>query len=182
MKGSSSYSAMILRYKATIGENKLFTRVYDIKGEMNLFKFNQFVVNDLGFAPDQMILFEGYDSQGRMTGEYGLFDMGDGSMDRVTFEQTLAKEESELHFVFDMRNDRWLKLEYVGEGDFSPMRAYPYLVEEKGSAPDQFKKTVEEVVPVAKPLGDDFDDDDFDDEDSEEDSDDETEEIYDENE
>lgn len=171
---------MVLRYKATIAESKLFMRVYEVKGDMNLFKFNQFIVNDLGFAPDQMIIFEGYGPDGKMTSEYGLFDMGDGAMDKVTFEQTLKKEENEIHFVFDMRNDRCIKLEYLGEGEFAPMRSYPFLAEEKGGAPDQFKKMAEEVVPVAKPLGDDFDDDDEDDEDEEKD--DETEEIYDENE
>lgn len=170
---------MILRYRATIAENKLFVRVYDVREDMNLFKFNQFIVNDLGFDPDQMILFEGYGPQGKLASEYGLFDMGDGAMDRVTFAQTLAREENELHFVFDMRNDRCIRLEYLGEGDFSPMRAYPFLVEEKGSAPGQFEKIVEKAAPPAKPLGDDFDDDDDLDDEEDTDETDETEEIYD---
>ena len=173
---------MILRYKATIAESKLFMRVYEVKDDMSLFKFNQFIVNDLGFSPDQMTIFEGYDAKGKMTSEYGLFDMGDGSMDKVTFAKTLGKEENELHFVFDMRNDRCIKLEFLGEGDFAPMRAYPFLSEEKGSAPDQFKKMVEEVIPVAKPVGDDFDDDDDLDDEEDDEKDDETQEIYDENE
>lgn len=174
---------MIYRYKATIAESKLFMRVYEVKGDMNLFRFNQFIVNDLGFAPDQMVVFEGYGADGAMTGEYGLFDMGDGAIDKVTFEQTVKKEETELHYVFDLHNDRCIKLELLGEGEYVPMRSYPFLSEEKGVAPDQFKKMVEEVIPVAKPLGDDFDDDDDNlDDDDDGDNDNDTEEIYDENE
>lgn len=172
---------MILKFKATIQESKLFLREYEVKGDMNLFKFNNFILNDLGFSPDQMVVFEGYDAQGVMCGEYGLFDMGDGSMDKVTFEQLIAKGQTEIHYVFDLRNDRFIKLDFDGESPFSAMRSYPFLLEEKGQSPDQFKKMVEEVIPVAKPIGDDFDDDE-DDEDFDDEEDDDTEEIYDEDE
>ena len=139
---------MVYRFRATIPESKIFFRVYEIKGEMTLFRFNSFITDDLGFSPDQMVLFEGYDEKGEFRSEYGLFDMGDGAMDTVTFDKVVRKGETELHFLFDMRNGRFIKLVLEGEADFSPMRSYPALVEEKGQNPDQFRARFEEEPAV----------------------------------
>lgn len=185
---------MVYQFRATIPESKIFFRVYEIKGDMSLFKFNLFLVDDLGFSPDQMVLFEGYDAAGTLCSEYGLFDLGDGSMDTVTFDKVAARGESELHYCFDLRNNRYIKLVLEGESGESPMRAYPHLVAENGQNPDQFRARYEEApaVPKLHPyrdsavIGDDDepDDDDLDDEDEEEDDDKifDGEELYDEGE
>ena len=190
---------MVYQFRATIPESKIFYRVYEIKGDMTLFRFNSFITDNLGFSPDQMVMFEGYDEKGTLCGEYGLFDMGDGAMDTVTFDKVVERGQTELHFVFDLRNDRYIRLVLEGETGYLPMRAYPALVEEKGQNPDQFRARFEEepVVPKLHPvrddkfaaLDDDFDDfDDLDDEDDEDDDDDkifddgEGEELYDEGE
>lgn len=105
-----------------------------------------------------------------------------------------ARGETELHYLFDMRNGRFIKLVFEGEVSFSPMRSYPFLVAENGQNPDQFRARYEEapVVPKLHPLRDtskysdpdDLDDDLDDDEDDEEDEDKifDGEELYDENE
>ena len=185
---------MVYQFRATIPESKIFFRVYEIKGDMSLFKFNSFLVDDLGFSPDQMVLFEGYDEKGTLTSEYGLFDLGDGAMDKVTFDQVVERGETELHYLFDMRNDRFIKLVLEGEAPYSPMRSYPHLVAENGQNPDQFRARYEEApaVPKLHPFRDPStlegpvdDDDDFDDDDEEEDDEDKIfdgEEMYDENE
>ena len=144
---------MVYQFRATIPESKIFFRVYEIKGGMSLFRFNSFIIDDLGFSPDQMVVFEGYDEKGTLCSEYGLFDLGDGAMDTVTFDDVLQRGETELHYVFDMRNDRYIKLVFEGEAAFSPMRSYPHLLEEKGQNPDQFRARYEEapVVPTLHP-------------------------------
>ena len=129
-----------------------------------------------------MVLFEGYDEKGALCSEYGLFDMGDGAMDTVSFNDVIQRGETELHYLFDLRNNRFIKLVFEGEVSFSPMRSYPYLSEEKGQNPDQFRARYEEapVVPTLRPHRDTakFDDpeddldDDFDDEDDCDDDDD----------
>lgn len=156
---------MVYQFRATIPESKIFFRVYEIKGEMTLFRFNSFIIDDLGFSPDQMVLFEGYDEKGEFCSEYGLFDMGDGAMDTVTFDKVVEKGEVELHYLFDMRNERYIKLVLEGEAVFSPMRSYPYLLEEKGQNPDQFRARFEEepAVPKLHPRREVLDDEDFDD-------------------
>ena len=190
---------MVYQFRATIPESKVFYRVYEIKGEMTLFRFNSYITDNLGFSPDQMVIFEGYDEKGTLCSEYGLFDMGDGAMDTVTFDKVLARGETELHFVFDLRNDRYIRLVFEGETGYLPMRAYPALVEEKGQNPDQFRVRYEEepVVPKLHPiresgkfaaLDDELDDEDFDDEDLDDEDDDKMfdegvgEELYDESE
>lgn len=168
---------MVYQFRATIPESKIFFRVYEVKGEMTLFRFNNFITDDLGFSPDQIVLFEGYDAQGTLCSEYGLFDLGDGAMDTVTFDQVVARGETELHYVFDMRNNRFLKIILEGEVPYSPMRSYPHLLTENGQNPDQFRARFEEAPPTPKlhPYGtpvaaaDDEDLDDLDDDEEEDD-------------
>ncbi len=176
---------MILRFRATIPQSKIFYKVYAVDGGMDLFDFNTFILGDLGFAPDQMVLFEGYDGGGKLCGEYGLFDMGDGSMDKITFEKLARKGQTELHYIYDMRNDRYIRLVMEGEETLPPTTLLPCLLEEKGHAPEQFSvayedyEAVQTIIPKASAS---VEDEDFDDEDDEEDGDEEGEEIYDENE
>lgn len=188
---------MVYRFRATIPESKVFFRVYEIKGEMTLFKFTAFINDDLGFSPDQMVLYEGYDETGELSGEYGMIDLGDGAMDAVTFEKVLQRGETELRYLFDMRNNRYIRLVLEGEAEFFPLRIYPCLIDEKGQNPDQFRPRFEEepAVPKLHPfrdaardgdLEDDLDDedlgDDADDDDAGEDKIFDGEEVYDENE
>ncbi|MBQ5935634.1 MAG: hypothetical protein IKQ01_00835 [Bacteroidales bacterium] len=176
---------MVHQFRATIPESKVFYRVYEIKGEMTLFRFNSFITDNLAFSPDQMVIFEGFDEKGKLCSEYGLFDMGDGAMDTVTFDKVLERGETELHFVFDLRNDRYIKLVYEGQVPYLPMRAYPALVEEKGQNPDQFHVRFEEepAVPKLHPsrVADNFPslDDELDDLDDEEEDDDAEDRIFD---
>ena len=173
---------MVYQFRATIPESKVFFRVYEIKGDMTLFKFNSFIVDDLGFSPDQMVLYEGYDETGALNSTYGLIDLGDGAMDKVTFDQMVRRGETEIHYLFDMRNDRYIRLVLEGESPLAGLRSYPALVDEKGQNPDQFRPRYEEapVVPRLHPFrdpdkftpldaDDDLDDDNPDDDDDEDD-------------
>lgn len=181
---------MILRIRATIPESKVFFRVYEVKGEMTLFNFNSFILGELGFSPDQMIVFEGYDAEGVLCSEYGMFDLGDGTIDKITFENIVNRGETEVRYVFDLRSERYVRLVFEGECDSVASRSYPCLVDEKGHNPDQFSAKYEEYEELPKVPSksyprddDDFDDIDDDDEDDEDDDiDDDAEEIFDEDE
>lgn len=185
---------MILKFRATIPQSKIFYKVYAVKGDMNLFDFNAFILGDLGFAPDQMVMFEGYDEKGALCGEYGLFDMGDGAMDSVSFNSLVEKGQTEIRYFYDMRNNRYIKLVFEGEESSLTSGIFPMLLDEKGHAPEQFSTTYEDYEAVQNlvphPYGpakdedlEDDDDDNDDDEDDDEDGDDEDgAEIFDENE
>ena len=72
-------------------------------------------------------------------------------MDTVTFDRVLGRGETELHFLFDMRNQRYIRLVFEGEAPYAPMRAYPFLVAENGQNPDQFRARYEEAPAGPKP-------------------------------
>ena len=164
---------MILQFKVTTPESKKFVRVYEVNEEMNLFRFSNYILNDLGFSPDQMVIFEGYGQDGSIAGEYGLFDMGDGSMDSVTFADLIARGQNVLHYIFDTHSGRYLTISIEGEVPASIKTSYPILVFEAGPVLTQFEKIVEiEEEPVharKRAMRESVDDDDFDDEDEEDD-------------
>lgn len=141
---------------------------------MSLYAFHNFILNDLDFSPDQMVFFEAYDRNGKMTGQYALFNLGDGAMDQVTFADVVAREQNVIHYVFDMRSGRHIRLEFEGEGLLLPKVTYPCIVDEKGVNPDQFSAKYDDAEPVSitpskkrsSSSDDEFDDDeDFDDDD-----------------
>ena len=60
----------ILRYKVTFPSNKVFFREYELKEDMTLFALNKFLVNDMDFATDQMIVLRGYGADGKLKAMY----------------------------------------------------------------------------------------------------------------
>ena len=146
LKGSKKEIVeMILKYKAVVPGNKGFLREYEIKSSTKLYKLHEYLRFDLGFAPDQMVLFEALDADGVLCSEYGLFDMGDGSMDSVSLEKTLERGETVLNYVFDLNHGRFIQLVYVAQVDETPWASYPRTVLEKGLAPSQFAAESEDL-------------------------------------
>ncbi len=145
---------MIYKYRANIPESKIFMREYEIKGDTSLYSLHNFLLNDLGFAPDQMVAFRGLDSKDNLMSEYGLFDMGDGTMDSVTIQKTLSKGETQLLYVFDLRKDKIIKLTFISEVEPAFRASYPRLVAEKGRNPEQFAKKYDDLDQFADPLDD----------------------------
>ncbi|MDR0694910.1 MAG: plasmid pRiA4b ORF-3 family protein [Prevotellaceae bacterium] len=113
-------------------------RQYELRGSNTLYDFHKHIVNDLNFAPDQMVLFRVESTKGKPTKEYGLFDLGDGSMDEIHIEKLVKQQETTLLYVFDMRDNRSLRLSFVETGEELPRKSYPRTSDEKGEAPAQF--------------------------------------------
>jgi len=129
---------MVYRYKATITGNKIFLREYEIKGNTSLYSLHLFLQDDLGFAPDQIVMFKGLDKQNKIKGEYGLFDLGDGTMDSLSLEKVISMGQSKLLYVYDIFKNRAITLEFLSREEELARRSYPRLVAEKGKNPDQF--------------------------------------------
>ena len=129
---------MVYRYRATIKGNKIFMREYEIKASSTLYSLNLFMQDDLGFAPDQKVMFRALSADNRVKREYGLFDLGDGAMDEVTLESIKRERLPYIEYVYDMFKDRSIIMEFISEEEFLARRSYPRLVAEKGRNPDQF--------------------------------------------
>jgi len=129
---------MVYRYKATIAGNKIFLREYEIKGTISLYSLHLFLQDDLGFAPDQIVMFRGLDKHNKVKGEYGLFDLGDGTMDSISLEKVITAGLTKLLYVYDIFKERSIILELLSKEEELARRPYPRLVAEKGKNPDQF--------------------------------------------
>lgn len=174
---------MVYRIKATIPISKIFMRVYEVRPEMNLFSFNRYILNNLSFGLDQMVIFRAFNAKGEMTSQYGMFDLGSGTVDNVTFADIIEKGEVHIEYCYDFRNNRIIYLDFDGEDEENRKLTYPCVVEEKGHNPGQFADKYEDYMYQTTPVSGasaSFDDED-DDEDDEDDMD-KPEEIYDENE
>ena len=129
---------MVYRYRATIKGNKIFMREYEVKAETNLYSLNLFLQDDLGFAPDQKVMFRALSSDNKIVKEYGLFDLGDGAMDEVTLESIKKQSLPFIEYVYDMFKNRSITLEFTAEAEIVVRHSYPRLTAEKGRNPDQF--------------------------------------------
>ncbi len=145
---------MIYKYKASIPGSKIFMREYEIRESISLFDLNKFLLNDLGFVPDQMVAFKGVNDKGKVVSIYGLFDMGDGAMDAVTVEDTYKKGEVKLVYVYDLHHDNVIELEFVETLEEERRASYPRLVAEKGRNPDQFAKKYDDLDQFTEPVDD----------------------------
>jgi len=130
----------------SLSKNKIFMREYAFRAEMKLYKLNDFLLNDLDFTPDLMSMFEGIDKNGKKGSQYGLFDIGDGSMDSVTLEDTIDRGFTKLNYIFDLKQPRFFILEFIKEEEEDPRTVYPDTLNEKGRNPDQFSEKYEDYV------------------------------------
>jgi len=130
---------MIHQYKAGLPNCKTFVRVYQAKASTTLYALHLFLQNDLSFAPDQQVVFRTVDNMGKSM-EYGLFDMGNGSMDQVRLESLHQKGILTIHYVFDIFNGRYLILQFEKMAEEMPRKVYPRTIMEQGGDPDQFRE------------------------------------------
>ena len=129
---------MIYRFKASIHKQKDFLREYELRGDHTLYDLHEHIQNDLAFAPDQMVTFYVTDAQQKIKKEYGLFDMGNGSMDQQYIETLIERKETHFLYVFDTFNNRALHIVFLGADEEASRKTYPRTTLEKGMPPDQF--------------------------------------------
>lgn len=172
---------MILKYRVSLPGIKGFARVYEVKDSTTLYSLHKQMRADMDFPQDQLVLFKAMDEKGTVSSRYGIFNLGAGTIDSVTFGQTLKKGEETFYYFYDTTNVKSVILSYEETVEERKGVVYPVLVESKGPNPVEFENgyVAFEDLPDDKKksiqAGDD-DDDDLDDTDDDID----TEEIYDE--
>ena len=180
---------MVLRYRVSLPGIKGFARIYEIKAGMTLYTFHKQMRADMDFPQDQMVLFKALDQNGAVVARYGIFDLGAGTIDSVTMDQTLKAGAVSLVYFYDTTNVKSVIVTYEGEAEPRADVVYPLLVESKGPNPVDFENgyVAYEDLPddkKRKPLAEGDDDEDFDDDDDVEEADDDEDgkEVYDEDE
>ena len=92
---------MVFKLRVTLSGIKGFYRVYHVHGATTLYTLHKQLRSDLEFPQDQLIMFKGLDFEGAVVGRWGLFDLGNGTVDQA------HDEHNELcHGVLEALPDR----------------------------------------------------------------------------
>ena len=129
---------MNYRYRVTLSGIKGFYRVYVVNGDNSLYTFHKQLRADLEFPMDQPILFKALDAEGAVVARYGLFDLGDGTVDRITMAETLKRGIVSFVYFYDVTNKRSVDITFEGESELEATA--PVLTEVKGPNPIEFIK------------------------------------------
>ena len=180
---------MVFKIRVTLAGIKGFYRLYHINGATTLYDIHKQLRSDLEFAQDQIIMFKALDVTGGVVARYGLFDLGSGTVDRVTLEDAIKAGTDSMVYFYDVTNKKSVILTVEGEAEGERV-ANLVLKESKGPNPIEFENGYvayedlperQRYLPGEEP--DDEEDEDFaDDEEEDEPEDEDGQEIYDENE
>ena len=161
---------MTYLYRVTLAGLKGFFRLYKIGARQSLYSFHKQLRSDLEFPQDQLILFKALNEAGEVVARYGLFDLGQGTVDMVTMADTVRDAVTSFVYFYDVTNKKSVIITFEGE---TPDEAtLPVLIESKGPNPIEFENgyvAFEDLPdPKRKLPSEEGEDDDEDDEDEEE--------------
>ena len=199
LNSETNAKGMLLRYRISLAGLKGFARVWVLDARTTLYQFYKLMRDEMDFPQDQLFQFKALDADGGLVARYTLFDLGFGTVDKVTLAQTVDKGIASFLYFYDVVSRKSVIVTCEGEVEPDPKLTYPALVETKGPNPVEFEngyvayedlpedqKHPQHHEPIWGKDDDEEDDDDFDDEEDEEDEIDEDREeeeiIYDENE
>ena len=179
---------MVFKVRVTLAGLKGFYRLYSVNGATTLYDIHKQLRSDLEFAQDQIIMFKALDVVGGVVARYGLFDLGSGTVDRVTLEDAIKAGADSFVYFYDVTNKKSVILTVEGEAEGERVASL-VLRESKGPNPIEFENGYvayedlperQRYLPGEEP--DDEDEDFADDEEEDEPEDEDGQEIYDENE
>ena len=183
---------MVFTLRVTLTGIKGFFRVYRVNGATTLYTLHKQLRSDLEFPQDQLIMFKALNTDGTVTGRYGLFDLGSGTVDAVSLEKAVRDGASAFVYFYDVTNKKSVNIAVEAQEEGSAVSPdYPLLSETKGPNPIEFENGYvafedlpdkQRVLPGEEDDDDDLDDFDEDDEDEDEDDDEDGKEVYDESE
>ena len=130
---------MILKYRVSLPGIKGFARIYEVKDSTTLYSLHKQMRADMDFPQDQLVLFKAMSDNGAVSSRYGIFNLGAGTIDSVTFGQTLKKGENMFYYFYDTTNAKSVILTFEGSGSERKGVLYPALVEAKGPNPVEFE-------------------------------------------
>ncbi len=166
---------MTYRLKVSLPGIKGFARIYEVNSKNTLYQLHKQMVADMEFPMDQVVLFKAMDITGAVVAKYATFDLGNGSIEDISFAHVVENEIVDFTYFYDTINKKNVIITFEGEGDTTAVT--PTLVDSKGPNPEAFLNgyvAFEDLPPEKRRRMENPDDEDLDDED--EDSEDEDEE------
>lgn len=139
MNDLTGVCTMMLRYRVSLPGIKGFARVYDVKPSTTLYEFHKRMRDDMDFSHDQLILFKGLDNAGITVARYGMFNLGSGTVDEVTMQDTVKNGITAFTYFYNTTDRKSVIVTYEGEAAEVRGASYPLLVESKGPNPIEFE-------------------------------------------
>ncbi len=128
---------MVYKYRVTLAGLKGFYRVYEMSGDTTLYAFHKQMRADLEFPQDQLILFKGLHADGGAIARYGLFDLGNGTVDVITLAETVKAGIASFLYYYDVPDKKSVIVTFEGTEDRPG--GHPVVVDTKGPAPIEFE-------------------------------------------
>ena len=128
---------MIYKYRVTLEGIKGFYRLYHINSTSSLYTFHKQLRSDLEFTVDQPILFKAFDEEGNLVGKYALIDLGYGTVDTISMEQTRKLGIVKFVYFYDVSSRKSVNITFEGEVPGSV--GSPTIMETKGPLPIEFE-------------------------------------------
>ena len=133
---------MIYRLLMLSDENDYFKRELQIDSEATFLELNDFILDAVGYAHDELTTFYICDEAWQKEQEVTMMDMGMGSeydsylMESTALEDLLDHKGQHLFFVFDMLSERGFFIELV---EMIPGKSLdkPVITHAEGKAPQQ---------------------------------------------
>ena len=128
---------MVYQFRVTLAGIKGFFRVYQMDGSTTLYSFHKQMRADMEFPQDQLIMFKALSADGNVVARYGLFDLGAGTVDKVTVQDTVEAGVSSFIYFYDVLNKKSVIITFEGIEDRPGTT--PAVIESKGPNPIEFE-------------------------------------------
>ena len=128
---------MVYQFRVTLTGIKGFYRVYRMGGERTLYEFHKQMRADMEFPQDQLIMFKALDVEGGVVARYGLFDLGAGTVDNITIDETVKKGVTSFVYFYDVPNKKSVNITLESEEEGNGPA--PVIVDVKGPNPIEFE-------------------------------------------
>ncbi len=136
--------SLIFRFRMLSDENDNFVRDYEVRYDMTLLEFHNFLLEVLEYDPCMASFFTA-DRMWEKQREFTLMDMGDSEtglptekMENVCLGQIIHNQRDRLIYLFDMLGDRAYYLELTGAYKEEPGNSYPREIFARAEVPDQY--------------------------------------------
>ena len=157
---------MVYQFRVTLTGIKGFYRVYRMGGERTLYEFHKQMRADMEFPQDQLIMFKALDVEGGVVARYGLFDLGAGTVDNITIDETVKKGVTSFVYFYDVPNKKSVNITLENPIEFeNGYVAFEDLPDSQRHLPGQKPDWLGELTSSGDEKGEDDDDEDEDDDD-----------------
>ena len=128
---------MVYQFRVTLAGIKGFFRVYQMDGGSTLYSFHKQMRADMEFPQDQLIMFKALSADGSVLARYGLFDLGAGTVDKVTVQEAVEAGVASFIYFYDVPNKKSVIVTFDGAEDRPG--TVPTVIETKGPNPIEFE-------------------------------------------